>query len=370
MFTIHQWMGLAIGLYAGFIGVTGALVVFRQDLQAVTYPEFFRPERSASEPNADPSVVLSNLRAAYPGYSLSGIDFPTYRRDTFLAYVSQGDEFKTVFAHPVSGRVSGELPFDWIRTLQELHFNFMTGRTGLVVNGVASACLLVMCITGAIVWWPGAARWAQALRVDVGRGWKRVIWELHGAVGAWTWLLLVIWAVTGISFAFSQPFRRVLDSVAPLTVVRPPDSDPARAGRQPVPAPEDLLVRAQRAVPDAQIARLVLPFGPRGSFLVVMARAVHGDYDTSDEMSVYFDQYTGELLEVRDSDMRTTGDSIMAWLGPLHVGSFGGMAIKIIWAAAGLAFPLLFVTGCVVWWNRSVAGNRKNDLGLAGPGTR
>lgn len=377
LFQVHLWVGVGVGLYLLFIGITGALVVFRQDFQAAAYPQFFHPDRRGGEPNADPSVVLRNLRAAYPEYSLSGIDFPTYRRDTFLAYVARGREFKTVFAHPVSGQVSGELPFDWIRTLQELHFNLMGGPPGLVLNGIGSALMLVMCLTGLMIWWPGPSRWLQALRVDLRKGWKRISWELHGASGAWIWVLLVMWAVTGIYFAFSQPFRSVVNAVAPLTVMRAPESDPVRAGRQPAPVPEDLLARAQRAVPDAAIARFVLPFGPRGSFLVVMAREVHGDYDTSDEMLLYFDQYTGELLEMRDNGARTAGDSIMAWLGPLHVGSFGGLPVKILWAVAALALPLLFITGFIMWWNRvvserwsrrttSVAGDRKRNLGLTG----
>lgn len=357
-----MWVGIGVGLYIFVVGLTGAAVVFRQDMQAAAYPEFFRVDDFRLKPDAtaEPSVVLRELQAAYPGYRLSGIDWPTYRRDTFLAYVSRGDEFKTVFAHPVSGRVTGELPFDWIRWLQELHFHLLGGQTGLIVNGIGSALLLVMCLTGLVIWWPGIARWTQALRVDVRRGWKRVTWELHGAVGFWLWALLVMWAVTGIYFAFPQPFRNAINAVSPLTVVRAPESDPARArlppdeGRPSVPGPEPeaLIATAQQAVPGARMARFVLPSNARGTFLVVMARAIHGDSDTTDEVSLYFDQYSGELLLTRDHGQRSAGDTVMAWIGPLHVGSFGGLTVKVLWAILGLALPLLFVTGTIMWWNR------------------
>jgi uncharacterized iron-regulated membrane protein len=51
---------------------------------------------------------------------------------------------------------------------------------------------------------------------------------------------------------------------------------------------------------------------------------------------------------------RTAGDVIMAWVGPLHVGNFGGMGIRVAWLVLGLAPPLLFVTGFVMWWTRVV----------------
>ena len=44
----------------------------------------------------------------------------------------------------------------------------------------------------------------------------------------------------------------------------------------------------------------------------------------------------------------------MAWVGPLHVGNFGGIGIRIAWLVLGLAPPLLFVTGFIMWWTRVV----------------
>jgi uncharacterized iron-regulated membrane protein len=68
----------------------------------------------------------------------------------------------------------------------------------------------------------------------------------------------------------------------------------------------------------------------------------------------YFDQFTGELLHRRDLTNRTAGDLAMPWFGRLHVGAFGGPAIKVLWLILGLAPTLLFVTGAIMWWNRVV----------------
>ncbi len=48
------------------------------------------------------------------------------------------------------------------------------------------------------------------------------------------------------------------------------------------------------------MGRVVLPSTNRAPVLMLMAYRDHGDFDTSDEVSLYFDQYTGQLLERRD----------------------------------------------------------------------
>ena len=114
LFQVHLWTGVAVGLYVAIIGLSGSAVVFRQELQRAAYPQFFTPVRPVGA-TASATLVLADLGRTYPDYAVSGIDWPTYRRDTFLTYLSRGPEFRTVFSHPVSGRVSGELPYDSIR---------------------------------------------------------------------------------------------------------------------------------------------------------------------------------------------------------------------------------------------------------------
>jgi uncharacterized iron-regulated membrane protein len=355
---IHRWAGLTIGAYALAIGLSGSLLVFRQDLQAWRYPQFFAGTPSPTAA-ADVAAISASLGTSYSGYTISGFDWPTYRRGTFLAYVVRGTEFKTVFVDPSSGRVIGEMPYDWIRWVQDLHFTLLAGEIGALANGIGAAFLLLMCVTGVVIWWPGLARWLRHLRVSVARGWRRAVWELHGAIGIWAWLWLTMWALTGVYFSFSQPFREAVNAISPLTVVRAPESAPASVGSATA-IPETLLQRALEATPDARPARLVMPFGDRGTFQVVLAREVHGDWDTTDEVTFYFDRYSGRELLRRDHRERTAGDALMSWIGPVHVGSLWGLPFKLVWASLGLAFPLLFMTGVVIWTTRAgrTAGRR------------
>ncbi len=348
LFLLHRWLGVGAGLYVLLIGLTGSAVVFRQEMQRASYPALFAPDHRATDPIADLRVVLADLETQYPGSDLAGVDWPTYRRDSFLTYLVSNGTFRTVFSHPVSGRVIGELPYDRIRWLQDLHFDLLGGQTGRRLNGLGALALTLMCLSGLALWWPGRSRWKAATRVTRGRGWLRANRDLHGAAGFWMSALLLVWGTTGVSFGFPQTFRTAVHTVLPLTAADTPASRPGPATADRL-TPDDFVARARRDVPDGQPARLVWPATARAPVLLVMARAVHGDYDTSDEVWIWFDRYRGDTLRVRDQRMRSRGDAIIAWIEPLHAGAFGGWPIKVVWAGAGMSLPLLAVSGLLMW---------------------
>jgi uncharacterized iron-regulated membrane protein len=345
---IHRWIGLLIGLYIVVVSLTGALLIWRIDLQRLTYPDLFTPTRPGAIVDAE--TVLASVRAAYPLHHVSGVDAPTTSRPTYLSYATHGAAFVTILADPATGCVLGELPDrSPVRVLQELHFNLLGGRRGRIVNGVGAIALLTMCVTGVVIRWPTQSQWRRAFMVDVRRHWRLVIRDLHGAVGIWTFLFLAMWAVTGAAFAFPSSFRSIVGSFSRLTVVRPPSS-PSPQGRAEL-SWNDLIARARRLVPDQHVARVVIPSSERDPFLVMLSASAPTPAGGASLRSIYLDQYSGNVLE-QSSPRRTAGDSVMAWTAPLHVGNFAGTGVKIVWTVAALMPTLLFVTGVVMWWPR------------------
>ena len=84
----------------------------------------------------------------------------------------------------MSAELLGELSDrSFVRTLQDLHFDLLAGRTGRILNGFGAMLMLAMAVTGLVIWWPGRTRWRRGLTVDFSRPWKRITWDLHSAVG-------------------------------------------------------------------------------------------------------------------------------------------------------------------------------------------
>jgi uncharacterized iron-regulated membrane protein len=351
IFQLHLWIGVVAGLYIFVVCTTGAALVFRIDMQRVLHPDLFTP--TISGPIAHPAEIMESVQRAFPGDRVSGVDAPTTGRPTYLAYSSSGNRFRTLLLDPVSAALLGELnDTSFVRTLQDLHFDLLAGRTGRLVNGVGALLLLAMCLTGLVIWWPGRADWRRGMRVDFSRPWKRVNWELHSATGFWASLFIAMWALTGLYFTFPAAFGSVINRISPITVARTPQSGPR--GNTTPPTWRGLIDRARQFAPSGSyVARVVTPATDTAPFLVMFSEESPTPIGAR-LTPVYFDQYTGAPLATPATSALTVGDAIMTWVAPLHVGNFASRSVRVVWMLLGLAPPLLFVTGFTMWWTRVV----------------
>ena len=94
----------------------------------------------------------------------------------------------------------------FIQSLVKLHTTLLAGATGRLVNGVGAASLTLLCLTGAIIWWPGRKRWRRSLTVSWGAHFARISWDLHSALGFWFFFFVLSWGVSGVYFAFPHWF--------------------------------------------------------------------------------------------------------------------------------------------------------------------
>lgn len=97
-----------------------------------------------------------------------------------------------------------------IQGLVRLHTNLLAGPAGRIVNGAGAACLTLLCLTGAVIWWPGLKHWRRSLTVDWNARFPRMNWDLHSALGFWCFLFVLLWGVSGIYFAFPRWFDALL----------------------------------------------------------------------------------------------------------------------------------------------------------------
>ena len=111
--------------------------------------------------------------------------------------------------------------------------------------------------------------------------------------------------------------------------------------------------RAVAAVPGSRPARYTRPTRAADPVVVLLALDEVGDRLTDDEVSVYFDRYTGATLATRAERGSTWGDWFLVWIFPVHAGWFGGWVSRVVWSATALALPALFVTGAVLWGART-----------------
>jgi uncharacterized iron-regulated membrane protein len=354
-FQVHLWAGIILTLYMIVIGVTGSILVFRPELEWLCGLKPFQ-RIQAREPLADIATVVENLRAAYPRSHIVSVEAPTENDATFVAVVEGRGRIK-VACGPKEGKVLGEFPKvrNWLDVVQELHESLLIhpGSQGRMLNGIGAASLLVLNATGMVIWWPGIRNWKRALKVDFRRNWRRINFDLHLSVGFWTILIASFWAVSGIYFGWPRQVFLFVNSFSPVISARPPAITVAPESAVPELDLRSLVRQARTLDPGTTLGGIAFPYSRRAPLGILMRRGNSVGREYVD--TVYFNPYSGEYISTwRYGVNQSVGDWIIWSQVPLHFGTYWGLGVKLVWFTAGLAIPLLAVTGLLMYWNRAL----------------
>jgi uncharacterized iron-regulated membrane protein len=102
-----------------------------------------------------------------------------------------------------------------VERIVDLHENLLFGTKGRFVNGVGAICVILLCLTGAVIWWPGVNNWRRALTVNWRSLFARFTWDLHSALGFWSFLFVLMWGISGFYFCFPQTVNLLSGFVDP-----------------------------------------------------------------------------------------------------------------------------------------------------------
>src|SRR5690348_8513245 len=211
VFQAHLWTGVALGLYIFVISVSGSAIVFRNAI----YKNFGGKPIIVAEqgPRLRPAQLRQMVLKAYPRYRLSYVWPNKNPRQAVEVWVQRNGKYKQRLFDPYTGADLGPsvpLALQVTSWLGDLHFNLLGGEEGRRINGWGAVLFTLMCMTGAIIWWPGAENWRRSLAIHRGAGWRRFNWDLHSALGFWTFAFSFMWGITGIYVVYQWPFQRLV----------------------------------------------------------------------------------------------------------------------------------------------------------------
>ena len=209
-FQVHLWLGL----YIVVLCVTGSALVFRREMSNSLLPVRPAIDRTARVQSSEELAAVA--RREYPGFTVESVGDVQQRSPVVeMSLLRDGETIQRVF-NAYTGEDLGD-PFPrtlravfWVATLHD-DLLMPQRERGRFWNGVGSILVTLLCVTGAVVWWPGIAGWRRSMSVKRPSTWPRFTFDLHSALGFWFFALIAMWAVSGIYLSLPTPFMTVVD---------------------------------------------------------------------------------------------------------------------------------------------------------------
>lgn len=354
LFSLHSWFGLFTGVFLLLLGLSGSLLVFREEIDRLANRQLLTVQHTAQTAKPLPLMVFyRSITDRYP--NLDGIawlnpeaaldeayDFRLYLNDARLFTYDLG----LISFNPYTGEIlregkSSEFTPSLIEWLLQFHFSFQLGMPGAALTATLGLTMLVSLLTGLIVYRKSVWK-VLTFRVRLNRkNWRTLSSDLHRIVGVWALLMNAIIFFTGFwmnLFAF-EPATWHTEMI------------PTKPNTLASISLDTLYYNALGQMPDLLPTYVYLPTQPERAFRVTgPVRGQWAVFGGGNLVSI--DAQTGNVKKVSRLSLQGTWDKLEATFFPLHVGNYGGLPVKILYVLIGLAPSLLSITGFLLWWRR------------------
>jgi uncharacterized iron-regulated membrane protein len=340
---IHLWIGLGFAVLLIPISISGALLVWHDQLDAIVHPDRYAVTAGTAQP---PSALIASATKAL-GRSFEPISLCLPESDRWPALVSARERrlgerggrprLVTVHLDPPTGRVLAVVEFrdSLIGVLHRFHENLtVPDYSGRAVVGWTGVGLLIMSLSGIYLWWPRNAGFRRGLR------WRRgpaTSFNLHHLFGFWIAIPLAVVSATGIYLGFPQQGRELLGSVAPMSPSQRGGVNAALLGSLRLDV-DRVLAIALDGDSATHAAVIFLPTQPAGAWRV-QQRGPDG------ESNVLVDDRSGARSKVTPQ----SGDKIAQWIRWIHEGSHSGFLWQFVVFLCGVLPTGFVVTGTMIW---------------------
>ncbi|MDS3862276.1 PepSY-associated TM helix domain-containing protein [Thermosynechococcaceae cyanobacterium BACA0444] len=349
-FYAHRSLGLVVGILLCIAGVTGSILVFWHEIDAAILTQRFGSLIPRDTPISFTTIQQSlEAFATSKNFYLDGIvpsDSPT---QPYMAWLGDAKEYYwQAWVNQYTGEILGirEWETSWVGRIYDLHYKLSAGDIGTIIMGIVALLTVLIAITG-VVLWPGWRKLIAGFRIKWHSHIRRRNFDVHKVAGIVAAIFLILIGFTG--FAWNIPQAKVNDAIYALTFS--PKPEPAALSTQPnqQPLPLDILVQKANAVfPNARITYL----GLYSDEPLRVDLKQPGESSSNGRSRIQLNQYTGEILNVKNGLNPSTAEAIINQFGPVHYGTFGGMTTRIFYVLIGLLPVILLLTGFIMFWHR------------------
>ena len=380
----HFYAGLFVIPFLLMLAVTGLLMLW------IAYFQGIGDEKRSVIPGEAPlpvSTLQSAAEAAVPGSTASQYVAPLGPDHAAVFRVSLNGDATGVTLDPYTAEVLHSFPWraGWYDLANDIHGTLLIGTTGDLLIEAAASLGLLLVITGLYLHWPRNGSGLREMLVPALHKRGRPLWKsLHGVTAFWFSILLVLFLISGLSWAGIWGGKMVQAwNTFPAEKWGAPLSDETHASMnhdganevpwtlEQTPMPLSGSLAGTRAIEgpvtiDSVAAfadglgfdrryNLNLPDGSSGVWTISHDSMSNDGPDPAADRTIHIDRYSGNVLaDVRYADYSPYAKA-MAWGIALHEGDLGFWNFALNTAFI-VSMIFVSVSGLVLWWKRRPAG--------------
>jgi uncharacterized iron-regulated membrane protein len=357
----HLYAGLCGSPLLILIALTGAILIFAPEIDHALRPDLWHIQPSPGAAPESAAIfdqpLIDTVRSRFPKSKLN-----SYRQNDhpdepyqFLLLTPGVRGIHDVWVNQYTRQIVGERfrEFSLVRIAEQLHRRLLTGEIGSSVIEFITGWCIVLTLTGLYLWWPKSWRQLYNGIVPTFRGSAyKVNWRLHNTVGAWTAVVVLLLAVSGMVFSTftGGMFIRLIGLTggpkkARLSATQKP------AERTTSVSIDDLLRKVRADSPAGVRFNVQLPRDSEGTIVISTLRPERPTWADRKNYGIWtFDQFSGALVKHYAWNDQHPLLKFRQLCLVIHFGSIFGLPTKIVALAACLAIPLMAVTGFLIWW--------------------
>ena len=341
IFYIHSTAGLVSGLFILLMSLSGAVLVFHNEMDSIQKP--------AVEPKSFSITTVdrcySTIQKQYPRAQISNCVLPENSMHPFSFFIydssyKSGTKAMEVFLHPQTADVlktrgASDNLASW---LSKFHNSFHLGKKGEWLLGFFALVFLLSIITGFILF----RKKISAVLLFRRSAYKKN--NLHQIIGVWALVFNLMIAVTGFwmqRYVFKKEFYASYN-YTPVLKASPPLSFRFDSAYSAI----------KKQYPDFTAAVIYFAQSNSGKTAVYGSRASNAYIHSKKFADAIMLDSAGGIAKTRLINENSAYDKYDIINSQLHMGKYGGWGIKIIYFIFGLTGALLSITGFLLWWRR------------------
>ncbi|MEM9532003.1 MAG: PepSY-associated TM helix domain-containing protein [Pseudomonadota bacterium] len=405
---IHRHVGLAMAGFLLLAGLTGAIIVWNDELDAAINPELYHappPEPGATIldrlalreltleqlPNAEIDYVrLEQAPGKNAVFGVAGAIDPATNEHRKL-------DFDEVFVNPFTGEIVGrrtwgdisEGVINLIPFIYRFHYTLALDIIGTYLFGIVALLWTVDCFVGAWLTFPRRRsrqssrprsnswlkRWSTAWQVRWGAPAPKLNFDLHVAGSLWPWAMLLVFAWSGVAFNLSEIYR---PAMAPFFKFQENPGRRVSPNERATPMSWYSAVDRGHELAEALATKRGVTLGEPYDIYYdhhghLFAYGVRSDLDISadfNSIEVKFDAATGEYFGQFLTVGEAAGDTVTEWILSLHMAAVWGLPYRIFVTLLGIVVAVVSATGVLIWWRKRrarVAASERRSRKLSRP---